>query len=536
MRRYLVFTFLIFPTFLWSQVTIASVSSMSTFPGDTLVITGSGFSSIPDNNQVWFGQVQGSIISASGFSIEVAVPPQAKYAAIEVTNLTTQYSAKTTAKFRPFFSGNSFSPTAMVAQTPTTSPNQLYDLCSCDFNLDGKPDVATSKFDVATDILVMKNQSTVGTLSFVTQSVLVGVFTEEIVCGDLNGDGKPELVASRSGGAAGGQRNAVFILPNTSTIGGAISFGSALNRAFPEGHARYVMIRDLNADGKPEIIVSNSTNSNMYVFINESSGGTLSINPTPLQFSIFDPSTPNTLPNSYGLEVQDLDGDLKPEIIVTQFQLANIYILKNQSTSTISFGAPIVKNFPGAFNKLIAADFNEDGKMDLAATDWSNSDLLIFVNTSSGGLITFAAQIKYDTGDRPDGMDVGDIDGDQDIDIVVASRNQNLVDVFLNDGNNSTLTFSKTQVATSKNQRNIILSDLDGDAKPEIAVTSYNPSNQYSIDIFRNKNCFVPVILTSSPLTVCPGQTAFLESIPGYGVTFEWKNGPTVVPSSSNRF
>ncbi len=533
MRKLLTFFFILISVLLWGQSppVINSISPSTTFATDTVIITGSGFSAVPSNLQVWFGQVLGSIVSSSDFSIKVVVPPQARYSNVEIVNLSNRLSTKVTGKFHPYFSGNTFNPALMVAQTSISNANQLYDLCSCDLNLDGKPDIAATKFDGATDVLILKNQSTVGTTSFTQQNAVVGVFTEEIVCGDLNGDGKPELVASRSGGAAGGQRNAVYILPNTSS-GATISFAASVGRFFPPGitgHARFVTIRDLNMDGKPEIIVSNSFNNDLYIFINESSGGTLNINPTPIRIPVAGAT------NLYGLEVQDMDGDGKPEIVLTQFQLANIFILKNQSTTTISFAAPVVQALQGAFNKLISADFNEDGKMDLAASDWSAGKLAIWTNTSSGGSFSFGPQITLDTDLKPDGIDVGDIDGDQDIDIVVASRNTNFVNVFLNSGNNTSLAFSaKQQITTSKNQRNIVMADLDGDAKPELAVTSYNLSNQFSIDIFRNKNCFVPALLTQSPLSICPGQTLPLESVPGFGVTFDWKNGATTIQSSAN--
>jgi gliding motility-associated-like protein len=518
----------------FGQPVINSVSSNSTYPGDTIIISGSGFSPTSSNLRVWFGSALGNIVMSTDFSITVAVPPQAKYSNLEVINVVSGLSTRTPKKFQPYFSGNTFNPANMVAQTPITSPNQLFDLCSCDFNLDGKPDVAATKWDNALDILVLKNQSSVGTISFTApQSVNAGIFTEEIVCGDLNGDGKPDMVASRSGGAAGGQRNSVVILPNTSTPGGAITFGAAVQRFFPTGHARYVSIRDLNLDGKPEIIASNSFNSeDLYIFINESSGGTLNINPTPIRIPVLGSG------NSFGLEVQDFDGDGKPEIVFAPFQADSLFVLKNISTTSILFAPAVVLSgvaFQGEYSKIVSGDFNEDGLMDLAASEWAKSRMSVWINTFSGSTYSFSALPPIDSDGRPDGLDVGDVDGDKDLDIVIASRDQKFVDVFLNSGINTSVSFTKSQIATAKTQRNIILTDLDGDAKPEIAVTSYNSLNQYSIDIFRNRNCFVPELITQSPLTVCPTQTAILESIPGYGVTFEWKNLSTIMQSSASR-
>lgn len=511
-----------------SAPTISSISVKSTYPLDTVLISGAGFSATPANLQVWFGPVMGTVITSTNFLIKVAVPAQAKYSNIEIINLATRLSVKSNEKFHPYFSGNSFSAALMAPVATFSNANQLYDLCSCDFNLDGLPDMAATKF-AANQIAVFKNGSTVGSIAFTPQDALVGFFTEEITCGDLNGDGKPELVASRSDGGLGGNRNSVFVLPNT-TVGSNITFGTSVQLFFTDGHARYVAIRDLNLDGKPEIIVSNSFSNKFYIFKNESSGGVLNINPTPIEITVQGATV------LYGLEIQDMDGDTKPEIILTQFQTSNMYILRNQSSTTdISFGTPSQLNFGGSFNKLVAADFNEDGRWDFANSDWSNNRVAVWINTTSGSTFSFAPAISLTSSTQPDGIDVGDIDGDQDIDIVSTSRGTNTINVFLNSGNNVTPAFgAKVDIAHTKNTRNILLTDLDGDSKPEIAVTSRNLTPQYSLDIFRNKNCFVPVLLTASPLEMCTGQTKILESIPAYGVTFDWKKNGVTVQSLPN--
>lgn len=509
---------------------ITDVSKTTTYPADTITITGYGFNSSPELMQVVFGTVPGMIVSSTSNQIKVVVPPQATLANIEVINLSLGLSTKSDFKFSPYFSGSFFDPNKLDNQLSISSTELLYDLCSCDFNSDGKPDLAASKFDNATDILVLKNQSSVGSLNFTQQSAVVGFNTEEVICGDLNGDGKADLIASRSGGSSGAPRNSIAILKNTSSAGN-ISFAPASVLFLELYHAaRFITIRDLDLDGKPEIIVSNSSNNDLYIFINESSGGTLSINPVPIRIPVVGATS------LYGLEVQDMDGDEKPEIVLTQFQLSNIFILKNQSTTTISFSDPIVQTLSGSFNKLISADFNEDGKMDLAASDFFANNVAIWTNTSSRGNISFGSQITMAVGSRPDDLDVGDIDGDQDIDIVVTNRSQTQVNVLLNNGNNNSVAFTRSDITTSINQRNIILADLDGDAKPEMFFTGYNDSNQFSIDIHRNRNCFKPVILNQAPIFKCPGGTIRLQSIPGVDVIYNWQIDGNIFSSRPKPF
>ena len=61
---------------------IESFSPSATYPGDTIVISGTGFPSTVANTRVWFGQVSGKVISTSDFSIQVAVPVSARYGSV----------------------------------------------------------------------------------------------------------------------------------------------------------------------------------------------------------------------------------------------------------------------------------------------------------------------------------------------------------------------------------------------------------------------------------------------------------------------
>ncbi|MGE0773126.1 MAG: FG-GAP-like repeat-containing protein [Cyclobacteriaceae bacterium] len=518
---------------------INSVSKVSGYPTERIVISGAGFSSTPSQLQVIFEHAKGTIVSSSTLGIEVEVPAAAKSGNIEVLNLSTRLSTKTAGLFDPYYSGTTFNPALLAAPLSFSATTELFDLCTCDLDGDNKPDVAATKFNLvsdglAPDLIILKNQSTVGapTFSLFDRNNLpalnLGAPTERITCGDLNGDGKPDLVASRTGST----KNQIFILPNTSTPG-TLSFGAFIPRVLDIGHfARSVAIHDLNADGKPEIIVSNSFNNQFYVFLNQSAGGVININPTPLKFTISSAAT------TYGLDIQDMDGDKKPDIVINQFQSNNIYVLRNTSSGTVSFSPPVQINLAIALNDLQAADFNEDGLLDLAATSTLTNQLIILYNSSTSGNIAFGSTTTLSTGNGAWGLDVGDIDGDQDVDIIVAVRNQNQLNVFLHGGTNSPVSFTKVDIATNNPTRNVRVGDLDGDAKPDIAFTSFNTATStFTLQVLRNQNCFVPNIVNPPPLTICPGQTITLNSIPGFGVsTYDWKEsggsiGTGAVPS-----
>ena len=511
---------------------ITSVELIGTYPLSRILITGSGFDANTANLVVWFDQVKGTVVRSTAFSVEVTVPAQARLHNIEVINLVSRLSAKSPLKFTPSYSGEGFDPTKLTAPLSFTSFNAIFDVCSCDLNNDSKPDLIGTKYEnAATDLIILQNQSVPGNLSFTkldkTNLPVLGLNapTGHLSCGDLNGDGKPELVASRSGTTA----NSIFVFGNTGNP--AINFASPVELLLDAGHfARQVSINDLNSDGKPEIIVANSFNNVLYIFLNQSSGGTLSINPSPLKITL------DGAPNSLALEVEDFDGDQKPDIAFTQNQGANLYIIKNQSSGTPSFAKPTVITVAGSFNDLNSADFNKDGKLDIVMTSPFSNQVVVLINQSTSTAYSFGAPITLASSNGPYGVDVSDVDGDGFPDIVVGARTVAAIDVFLHNRNASP-GFNQVKVNTTKPNWFVKAGDLDGDAKPDIAFTSFNAlTSSYSLEILRNKNCHLPKILNEAPLTICAGQTIRLEAIPAPNVTFEWKNGATSIKNSTDAF
>ncbi|MEX2234166.1 MAG: FG-GAP-like repeat-containing protein [Cyclobacteriaceae bacterium] len=516
---------------------IQNVEPLTAAPNDTIIITGSGFNATASNLDVWFGPVKGTVISSSEFSIEVKVPPQATLNTVEVVNRVSRLSAKSLLKFMPSLHTEAFNASKFAAAVTFSAPEELWDLCTCDLNADGKPDIAATKFSSAsssftssTDIMLLQNNSTPGILTAATFQkfdktnfpVLNLTFgTDHVVCGDLQGDGYPELVVSR----AGSTRNSIHIFRNTS-VGTTLNF-SLVNTPqllLDVGHfATRLVLRDLNRDGKAEIIVTNSFNDVLYIFINQSAGGTLSFNATPIKVSI--KIGAGDVLTTYEAEVQDLNGDDLPEVIINQFQTNDLYILRNQSTGTISFAVPQKISIPSGLNRLTSADFNDDGKLDLAITSTLDNQLDVFLNQTTIGAtsFTFAAPISMITSTGPWGLDVTDIDGDGDPDITVANRNQTALNVFLHNGNFTTPAFSKIDITTALPTRNIKTGDLDGDGKPDIAYTAFNnATNSTQVGILRSTACHKPEIINPQPLVICNGQTIQLTTAPAPNVTFAW--------------
>src|SRR6516225_2759200 len=89
----------------------------------------------------------------------------------------------------------------------------------------------------------------------------VGSHPRSVAVGDLNGDGKPDLVVANL------QSNTVSVLLGAG--GGAF----AAKVDYPTGGApQFVTMGDLNRDGKLDLVVANSTANTVSVFLGDGSG------------------------------------------------------------------------------------------------------------------------------------------------------------------------------------------------------------------------------------------------------------------------
>ncbi len=530
---------------------INDVQPVNAGPNQKIVITGSGFSTTLTNNVVWFDHVKGTVTAATIYSLEVQVPPGARFSNVEVINITAgnNLSAKSRLKFLPSYGGKQFNEAlATVAYTNNNSSNELFDVASSDLDLDGKADLVASQGGptttaIITDLIVYQNTSTgIGNINFtrydktsgnvaLATALTVGAPTANVACGDLNGDGKPDIVASRGGNT----RNEIFILKNTNTTVGTLAFAAQPKLILGTNTTAYafrIQIRDLNGDGKPEIISSNAlkditVDNEIYVFPNQSSVSTISFG-APMKLTVTGASS------TYGCDVQDVDGDGMADIVVNQFQDPNVYIFRNTSTGNISF-APVLKiTAVGSFNNIIASDLNNDGLPDLVATATLENNIQIWLNQSTSGNISFAGSTTIATANGPWGVDLSDVDGDGDADIIVANKNASTLNVLRQD---SPLQFTKLDIATPNYfSRNLRVGDYDGDGKPDIVYTSFPLSGLvYTINVLRNANCWNPVITAPSAM-ICSGQTVPLTTKPALGVTFDWKLGGVSQGVNANTF
>ncbi len=192
-------------------------------------------------------------------------------------------------------------PTGATAEPITVTANHLTARSGLSFTLTypaGNPVIYSSAFAAHADLSTKANDA-----------------PQQTLAADLDGDGRPDIInMTRITGAF-----AVSVYHNIAGAGGAI-FDGGTNYPFV-GYAMAAAAGDLDGDGRPEIIVSNQYDSSLAVFHNTSNAGNLSFDP----FS----KVRCYIQAGYELAIGDLDADGKPEVVLTGSD--RLIILKNNS-------------------------------------------------------------------------------------------------------------------------------------------------------------------------------------------------------------
>ncbi len=317
-------------------------------------------------------------------------------------------------------SAASFAPKVTVAapQTGGSGTNGA-GLAFVDLDGDGKKDAITSNSTSAFNsaFITLRNTSTPGSFSFEAPEYWPGASDETppFYVGDIDGDGRPELVGGE--GSSGVGTN-LFISQNISTpgnieIGPPVGyFGSTV-----DGLSE-VQMGDLNNDGKPDMIASWSFGDRFSIIQNYSTPGTIAMT---------DMGQISTGQYNRGMKIVDVDFDGKNDLIWKKTG-GGIYIRLNGDTDGVldptDFVTEIILTSDlGANGAPAFVDFNGDGKVDIASTD--DADVGIYESVYTGGPLTSTsfspAYQVLGTGSSSGGPGISDFNHDGKPDIVVAA-------------------------------------------------------------------------------------------------------------------
>jgi hypothetical protein len=294
-------------------------------------------------------------------------------------------------------------------------PNPL-SLATGDFDEDGKLDLAVVEFNGAGAHSVLHILLGNGDGTFRAGAhYQLGIQTSFLALADFNGDSHLDVAAEDSGD---GKNSSVMVFFGT----GKGTFKKPTRYKVTGGPA-HLTAGDLNGDHHPDLAVGQFTDGSVAVLLNDGTG----------KFHE---------PVSYwagggGVEeiaIADLRHDGRNDLAVVNASLSAIAILLNNGDGTFGAAEFYPTSLPGestGANGVAIADFNIDGKLDLAASNQDGNSAL-FYGKGDGtfkAAIPIHDKIKFD---GAFGLTLGDFNNDEAPDLAFAMYFKPKLAILLN--------------------------------------------------------------------------------------------------------
>ena len=450
---------------------ITSLSVTSGPVGSTVTIKGTDFPGTVAWTEVYFGNARVTNYTyASTTSLTVTVPVGATYGPVIVCDRINVRYGTSNVFFNPTYSPNKGSILAgdMNASAPFTTGTNPLAVAVGDVDGDAKPDVVVVN-NTANTVSVFRNTSTIGNFSFDAKvDYATGVKPSAVLLADMDNDRKMDIVVLNNGSTN------VSVFKNNCTSG-TISFAARVNGA--TGTTGYntnaIAVGDIDHDGYLDIIATNGLKNTISILLNTSTSTAISF-ATKVEYP--------TGTSPHGVAIGDIDGDTNIDIVVANNSGNSVSVIKNLTsmTGTTAMAAKVDYSVGTGPQAVALGDIDNDGKLDIITSNFTSGSVSILRNTSFSNTISLSTAVNKTTAASAQSIGLADIDGDGKVDITNANS-AGIISVLKNSKKKTTPSFV-TAVGFSTGTANVFhtMGDVDGDGKID-AVVLDNTSNSFVV-------------------------------------------------------
>jgi hypothetical protein len=335
---------------------------------------------------------------------------------------------------------------------PIALPARAISVAILDVNGDGKPDVLELTQGV-NDLVVLTGKGD-GTFNVPTVfnaggSPLPSWNDRSLVLADFNGDGKPDVVAVTEG------LNVSLLLGM-----GDGTFAPSAQSILTGAGTAWVAAGDLNGDKIVDFVVANSAGNSVSIFTGKANN----------QFTPGATYPVGTDPEFVSLADLNNDGHLDIVVVCKGDSVTpgSVVILLGNGDGTFTPAAASLA--PGQAPIAAAvADFNNDGKLDLAVVDEGDGTTQSFVAIYLGnGDGSFAGPTTFKVGVSPRAIAAGQLITTGHIDLVVANFLNGNLTVLQGNGTGSFATVNTLALPQIAPWASVAIADLNGDGLADI--------------------------------------------------------------------
>ncbi len=382
-----------------------------------------------------------------------------------------------------------------------------------DFNGDGKPDILgaslTSAGGFSSGLQLLTGD---GKGDFTPGHSTTGTTPSIITAADMNGDKKLDTVFLDGSNSAGFVSNVGVALGN-----GDGTFQTVTDYPIPVGGAVQDMILgDFNGDGEPDVLLTTAgaksgAFSTTYLFLNKGDGTLAAAKEVDTPISGFALAAADL--NGDG-KLDFVATNTDNDITGTPGSM-QVYLGNGDGT----FAAPVTYTLPEiAPGPVAIADMNKDGKLDILAISrdqaFTSATFSIFPGKGDGTFGTPTNTALLDTAFS--NLAVADIDADGNQDVVVGGCcGWSFTKVLFGNGDGTIRSQNALPLGTAS--VSVTLADINGDKQPDLLLVSGNAIEVF-LNILDSSISTTSTRLSITPNPVAVGQSVtFAAEVSGSG-------------------
>ena len=320
-----------------------------------------------------------------------------------------------------------------------------------------------------------------------TVKIKVGNAPGSVEIADFNNDGYADLAVTSETDSS-----VIILLGN-----GQGNFVPTDNSPFYAGPLpNDIAVGDFNNEGNMDLAIANHEKKYLTVLLGNGKGNFTRANNSPFQT--------RGIPHTHGVAAGDFNNDGTLDLATDSWGNDQIEVLFGDSLSLFKSQSIFFKVGKRPYQRLRAADLNNDGADDIVTTNTEGNNVTVLLANGKGGF-TEAVGSPFACGDNPFGIAIGDVNADGKLDLAIINSpgsmaegsGRNGMTVLLGDGKGKFTMMKGSPYESGKIPNRIAIGDVNGDGVNDI-VTSDNGNNKIYL-FMMNKNGSVS---SQSPITV----------------------------------
>lgn len=325
-------------------------------------------------------------------------------------------------------------------------------LRSGDFNNDGISDIAVADYiGNKVGILMMNYKADFDIQTKYSTGISPQPYA--VAATDLNNDHISDVVVVYSG---------------TKRIGiqlgfGNGSFGSETNYPTgPNSLPQHVNVGDFNGDNQIDIVVSDSKSDNIIILLGNGDGTF----DKDLTYPMGLQSSPTWV------AIDNLNSDNSLDLVVANQGTDNLGVLYGNNYTTFVLHQTYSIGSGSDLTSVAVGDINNDNRLDIALTDYKSKNIIVFFGDGNG---SFTNQVIYSAGygSTPCAIALADMNKDGCLDIVVGNEGTEFIGIMLGNGDGTFGAMFSYFYELASSVFALTVGDINNDDQLDIVVIEY---------------------------------------------------------------